>query len=73
MQRITKGLMVLALALAVSPLATPSFAQRSEMANARVAALHACTTEAGKLKQYTWGDHQIHKYRTCMMQHHQEE
>jgi hypothetical protein len=73
MQRISKAAAVLALGLAVSVVATPSFAQRTEMTAARAQALQTCTKEAGKLKQYTWGDHQIHKYRTCMMNHHQEE
>jgi hypothetical protein len=72
MQRISKPLAVLALGLAVS-VATPSFAQRSEMSAARAQALRTCTKEAGKLKQYTWGVQQLAKYRTCMMSHHQEE
>ena len=74
MQRISKSLAVLALGLAVSTVATPSFAQRSEeMSGARAQALRTCTKEAGKLKQYTWGDHQIAKYRTCMTNHDQKE
>jgi hypothetical protein len=74
MHRISKLLAVLALGLAVSALTTPSFAQRSEgMSGARAQALRTCTKEAGKLIQHVWGDHQIDKYRACMMQHHQEE
>jgi hypothetical protein len=74
MQRISKSLAVLALGLAVSTVATPSFGQRSEgRSSARAQALRACTHEAGKLIQHVWGDHQIDKYRACMMQHHQEE
>ena len=73
MQRISKSLAVLVLGLAVSAAATPSFAQRSEMSDARAKAVHTCAREAGKLKQYTWGDHQIAKYLTCMTNHHQEE
>ena len=74
MKRISKSLAVLALGLAVSTVATPSFAQRSEgMSAPRAQALRTCTKEAGKLKQYVWGDQQIAKYRTCMTQHHQEE
>jgi hypothetical protein len=74
MQRISKLLAVLALGLAVSTVATPSFAQRSEgMSGARAQALRTCTKEAGKLIQHVWGDHQIDKYRACMMQHRQEE
>src|SRR5262249_15485922 len=33
----------------------------------REKALRDCTAEAGKLRQSTWGDHQIQKYRSCMM------
>jgi hypothetical protein len=74
MQRISKLLAVLALGLAVCMVATPSFGQRSEgMSGARAQALRTCTREAGKLIQHVWGDHQIDKYRACMMQHHQEE
>ena len=74
MQRISKRLVALALGLAVSALTTPSFAQRSEeMSGARAQALRTCTGEAGKLIQHVWGDHQIDKYRACMMQHGQGE
>ena len=74
MMRISTLLTALVLGLAVSSLATPSFAQRSEgMSSNRVAAIHDCTTKAGKFKQYVWGDYQIDKYRACMAQHHQEE
>ena len=69
MQRIGKSLAVLALGLAVSTVATPSFA----MSGARTKAVHDCARTAGKLKQYTWGDHQIAKYRTCMTRHAQRE
>ena len=60
----------LALGLAISTLATPSFAQRSEegsMRSAREKSLRDCNAEAGKLIQHTWGDHQVQKYRSCMM------
>jgi len=59
-------------------LTTPSFAQRSEggdvgMSSEREKALKDCTAEPGKLRQHTWGDHQIQKYRSCMMQYSQRE
>jgi len=74
MMRISTLVTALAVALAASTLATPSFAQRSEgMSSSRVAAIRDCTTKAGKFKQYVWGDYQIDKYRACMAQHHQEE
>ena len=72
MQRISKAAAVFALGLAVSVVATPSFAQRSEMTDARAQALRTCNKEADKMKQYTWGVQQLAKYRTCMMEHHQE-
>ncbi|HKF10796.1 MAG TPA: hypothetical protein VKB89_19050 [Xanthobacteraceae bacterium] len=61
----------LALGIAVSALATPSFAQRAEdqMSGSRENALKECNAEAQKVSQHTWADHQIHKYRSCMMQH----
>ena len=74
MMRISTLVTALAVALAASTLATPSFAQRSEgMSSSRVAAIRDCTTKAGKFKQYVWGDYQIDKYRACMTKHHQEE
>ena len=65
----------LAAGLAVSTLASPSFAQRSEdqMGGSREKALRDCNAKAGKMTQHSWGDHQIHMYRSCMMQEgHQE-
>jgi hypothetical protein len=74
MMRISTLLTALAVALAASALATPSFAQRSEgMSGNRAAAIHDCTGKAGKYKQYVWGDYQIDMYRACMAQHGQEE
>jgi len=72
--RISTLFTALAVTLAASALATPSSAQRSEeMSSARAAAIHDCTSKAGKFKQYVWGDYQIDKYRACMTKHHQEE
>jgi hypothetical protein len=64
----------LALGLAVSALATPSFAQRSEggatgMSAAREKALRDCSAKAGKMSQSTWGVQQLAMHRTCMMEH----
>ena len=61
--------------LAIFALVTPSVAQRAEdqMSGARAQALHQCNAQAGKLTQYTWGDHQIDNYRACMAQHGQQE
>ena len=53
MIRINKFLTALAVGLAVSALATPSFAQRSEgMSSERAAAIRDCNVQAGKYKQY---------------------
>jgi hypothetical protein len=74
MMRISTLLTALAVTLAASALATPSFAQRSEgMSSNRAAAIHDCTNKAGKFKQYVWGDYQIDKYRACMTKHGQME
>jgi hypothetical protein len=43
------------------------------MSSEREKALRDCTAEAGKLRQHTWGDRQIQKYRSCMMQHGQQQ
>jgi len=58
----------LVLGLAVSVLATPSFAQRSDggeagMSSAREKALRDCNGEAGKMSQGTWGHQQLDNYR----------
>jgi hypothetical protein len=70
MQRVSKPVAALVLGLAVTALATPSFAQSSEgMSGARAQALRACNAEAGKFKQYTWGVTETTTYRACMTKH----
>jgi len=64
----------LALGLAVSTLASPSFAQRRDggeqgMTSAREKALRDCNAKAGKMSQSTWGAQQLAMHRTCMMEH----
>jgi len=75
MQRVSKTVAALVAGLAIFALVTPSIAQRAEdqMSGARAQALHQCNAQAGKLTQYTWGDHQIDNYRACMAQHGQQE
>jgi hypothetical protein len=74
MMRISTLITALAVTLAASALATPSFAQRSEgMSSSRAQALKNCNTEAGKYKQYVWGDYEINAYRACMAQRGQQE
>jgi hypothetical protein len=68
----------LALGLATSALATPSFAQRSEggepgMSAARAAAMRECNVKAQKYIEHTWGDNEIYIYRSCMADHGQQE
>jgi len=65
----------LGLALSVSALASPSFAQRSEqhMSAARAAALREYNLKAQKYTQHTWADVQIYIYRACMAEHGQQE
>ena len=72
--RISKFLTALAVGIAVSALATLSFAQRSEgMSSGRAAAIRDCNVQAGKYKQYLWGDYEIDAYRACMAQRGQQE
>jgi hypothetical protein len=72
---INKHAAAIALGLAIAAVASPSLAQRSETptSNAREQALRECSGQAGKMSQSTWGDHQIHAYRSCMHQHGQQE
>ena len=74
MIRISKFLTALAVGIAVSALATPSFAQRSEgMSSGRAAAIRDYNVQAGKYKQYLWGDYEIDAYRACMAHRGQQE
>lgn len=70
-----KRIAAIALGLALSTLASPSFAQRSEqhMSAAWVQALRECNLRAQKYTQHTWADVQIYTYRACMAEHGQQE
>ena len=70
-----KRIAAMALGLAVSILASPSFAQRSEqhMSAARTQALRECNLRAQKYTQHTWADVQIYTYGACMAEHGQQE
>ena len=72
---LSKHAAAIALGLAIAAVASPSLAQRSEtpMSSAREQALRECSGQAGKMSQSTWGDHQIHAFRSCMHQHGQPE
>jgi hypothetical protein len=75
MIKANKSLAALALGLALSALASPSFAQRSEagMGAARAQAIHECNAKSGKYIEHTWGDNEIYIYRSCMAEHGQPE
>jgi hypothetical protein len=70
-----KRIAAIALGLALSALASPSLAQRSEshMSAARAQALRECNLAAQKYTQHTWADVQIYTYRACMAEHGQQE
>ncbi len=71
-----KGFVALGLGvvLGLTALASPSFAQREEHMNSkRAAAIHDCSMKAQKLPQTTWGEAQGHMYRSCMMEHGEQE
>ena len=61
----------LALGLALTSLASPSFA--ASMSTTREQALRECSTGASKYTNGTWQTTQIHSYRSCMMQHGEQE
>ena len=72
MATIHRHLAAAALGLAVFAAATPGFAQRAEqqgMNAGREKALRECNAQVKGMSQYTWGDHQITQYRSCMNQH----
>jgi hypothetical protein len=65
-----------ALALAtliVIPSLIGSASAAPPMDAARERAIHECNVAASKYRQSTWGDTEIHTYRTCMNEHGQQE
>jgi hypothetical protein len=76
MTNLTKYLTASAPALALGlALASPSFAQSANqpMSAARESALRECSTGAGKYQSGTWQTTQLHSFRSCMMQHGEQE
>jgi hypothetical protein len=74
MTRVSKTMAALIVGLAISAMATPTFAQRSEgRSGGRAQALHECNVKAEKFVEHTWGDVEIYTYRSCMAQHGQQE
>jgi len=70
-----KGLAALAVTLALSTLASPSYAQGRgvEISPKRAQAIHACSVLASRYPQYLWGNMEIFQYRACMTEHGQPE
>jgi hypothetical protein len=73
MANLNKRLAALALGLAVTALASPSYAQGREISAARAAAIHECSLLAEQYPEYDWGNTEIYQYRACMAEHGQQE
>jgi hypothetical protein len=61
-----------------SLIATACFVQSANAAPppmdaAREKAIHECNLRAKKYIEHTWGDVEIYTYRSCMMEHGQQE
>ena len=75
MTNLKKGLAALALAFAVTALASPSYAQEGggHISRQRAQAIHECSLRAARYPQYLWGNMEIYQYRACMTEHGQQE
>jgi hypothetical protein len=75
MMNLKKGLAALALAFAVTALASPGYAQEGgvHISRQRAQALHECNLRAARYPQYLWGNQEIYTYRACMSEHGQPE
>ena len=75
MMNLKQGLAALALAFAVTALASPSYAQEAgvHVSQQRAQAIHACNLRAARYPQYLWGNQEIYTYRACMTEHGQQE
>jgi hypothetical protein len=75
MTNLKKGLAALALAFAVTALASPSYAQEGgvHISQQRAQAIHECSVRAARYPQYLWGNQEIYTYRACMTEHGQQE
>jgi hypothetical protein len=75
MTNLKKGLASLALAFAVTALASPSYAQEGgvHISRQRALAIHECSLRAARYPQYLWGNQEIYTYRACMTEHGQQE
>ena len=76
MTNLKKGLAALALACAVTALASPSYAQEGgglHISRQRVEAIHECSLLAARYPQHDRGNIEIYLYRSCMARHGQQE
>ena len=75
MMNLKQGPAALALALAVTALASPSYAQEGgvHISQQRAQAIHECNLRAARYPQYLWGNQEIYTYRACMSEHGQPE
>ncbi len=76
MMNLKKGLASLALAFAMTALASPSYAQEGggvHISQQRAQAIHQCSVLAARYPQYLWGNMEIYQYRACMAEHGQQE
>ena len=75
MINLKKGLASLALAFAMTALASPRYAQERggvHISRQRAQAIHACSVRAARYPQYLWGNQEIYTYRACMTEHGQQ-
>src|SRR5215471_8874318 len=64
MMNFKRGLAALALAFAVTALASPSYAQEGvHISRQRAQAIHECSLRAARYPQYLWGNQEIFTYR----------
>jgi len=75
MINLKKGLVSLAVGIALTALASPSYAQEGhfQISRERAQALHECSLRAARYPQYLWGNQEIYTYRACMTEHGQPE
>jgi hypothetical protein len=68
MDAVNSRLAALALGLAVTVFASPSFAQRGQkhISAARAAAIHTCSVRAEQYPINTWYVTELYVYRACM-------
>ena len=76
MINLKKGLAALALAFAVTALASPSYAQEGggvRISPQRAQAIHECSVLADRYPEYLWGNMETYQYDACMTEHGQQE